>query len=204
MCPSVSSPTMPRPSQIAVRARTVIGQVTLDLRCVRLWVAVRVQQAFFAGQHGSLAVEVDRSAFEDDARLERTGNRASAAMRPRYAMSRSNGGYLPPGVIAPNRPGPLPLARRSDQKRRPMIAGPGVVVGNVVQRDAGQIAHHRPGLAMTLCPPARICTGSNSAQRARPARPTRRNFVKGVRPGLSRCGQDSQVAACGSHSAAAR
>ena len=67
-----------------------------------------------------------------------------------------------------------------------MVAGPSVVGRNVVQRDVRHVG--RPAVrasAITASPPARICTGSNSASVRTSSAHTAGNRLELARPGLA-------------------
>ena len=77
----------------------VIAEVLLDVGLGKLRVAIWVEQALLGGEQRAAAVDVDRAAFQDDARREDGGGPGGDAMCSGTASSRSNGGYLPPQAL---------------------------------------------------------------------------------------------------------
>ena len=86
-----------------------------------------------------------------------------------------------------------------------MIAGPDVVGRDVVQRDVRHVADQRAGLRPSPLRRRPGCAPARTRPACAPARPKRAGIgsnLPGQVSGL--CGQASQVAACGSHSAGKR
>ena len=67
--PSVSSPSMPSPSQRICVTPNDVAQHALDVGARERRVAVRVQQALLGGEQRALAVHLDRAALEHDVGL---------------------------------------------------------------------------------------------------------------------------------------
>ena len=65
----------------------------------KLRIAIRIEQALLGGQQRAAAVAVDRAPFEDDARRRSGGSRVTRRCVRGTALSRSNGGYLPPQAL---------------------------------------------------------------------------------------------------------
>ena len=67
--PCVSSPRMPRPSQIVCGAAQVIGECffVVGTNHVRVALLLLAKQAFFGGENGARSVDVDGSAFKNNA-----------------------------------------------------------------------------------------------------------------------------------------
>ena len=112
----------------------VVEQVPLHVLTAELRIAILIEQALLGRQHAAESVEVDRAPFEDDPRLEAAKLQALIDSLRHDVVVIERRILAAPGVVAPidqHRLAPL----RADEKHRPMIAHPGVVRRNVVQRD---------------------------------------------------------------------
>ena len=130
----------------------VVGQILLDLGPAELRIAVRIEQALLGRQDRPGSVAVDRPPFENDAGRRIAGGRSARPRAAEPALSRSNGGYLPPQALysqstsAGGKPG------GPGQKHRSVVASPNVVGRNLVQRDVRQVADERFGLSAQTLP----------------------------------------------------
>ncbi len=124
------------------------AEVGLDVRLREMRVAVGIEQALRGGQQRSLAVDVDRAAFEDlrpdDA--SRTRLFEDEARQPGVAGEALEDEA--PGVEAPIHPGEP--ARTVDQERRPGVARPAIV--EVAHHDVGDACRQPPRLVGVLGP----------------------------------------------------
>ena len=79
-CPWVSSPWMPRPSQMTWRTAEIVGENSFDARSIEAGIARLnvAEQALLGGQERAAAVDVDGAPFHHDA------SSLSAQLDPRH------------------------------------------------------------------------------------------------------------------------
>ena len=120
----------------------VVAQVALDVASSTApWVAILVQQARRRRQHGAGAVEVDRAAFHDDARIEHRQAQLLGNPRRHRIVRVVRRVLAAPRVEAPVDDRRLGLAAtRAQHEGRTMIAGPALVGLDVMEVDAAAAA----------------------------------------------------------------
>ena len=130
MWPSVSSPSMPSPSQRISRTPKHVAQEPLDVGARQRRVAVRVQQALLRRQQRALAVDLDRAAFEHDAGLRVTRHAERLGHLPAdLAVEVERRVLAAPGVVVEIDGEPRLLGRRARDEDRAVVAAHASFVG---------------------------------------------------------------------------
>jgi hypothetical protein len=118
----------------------VVEQLPFDLLAGELRVAVGVEQALFGGEHGPLAVDVDRAALEHDRSPVPIGalDLEDLAGDPVVAVPGEIEAALEPAPGVEDPVDAAPAAFAADHEGRPRVAHPGVVGGELDDPDRGR------------------------------------------------------------------